>query len=378
MPTTIAPAGAGSRHSAPPAPPQRHVAGLDGLRGMAILLVMLVHAGMPGLELGWLGVDLFFVISGFLITTLLVGEARRSGGVSLARFWGRRFLRLAPAYWACVGFVTGSIYLARWGWTGTARGWGPAGYVASLWLYFTNYLPMAGIWEHQAVTGPYWSLAIEEQFYLIWPLVFVGLGARARRAEPAAWALVAAIFAAGFFVDPSALHFRIYTRGLGIMLGCAVALLAARSGPFTRLLRSGGARVGIAAGCLAVFGASSVLAGGLKLDERQLHLFVLPAFCAAASLLVAMLWYGPEDRIASALAWRPLAYVGKISYGIYLYHEFARHLTWTVLLPGLEGWPRPARYGLRVAAFLAISLGLASISYRVLERPFLALKGRLR
>ena len=334
--------------------------------------------GMPGLELGWLGVDLFFVISGFLITTLMVEEARRDGRISLTRFWGRRFLRLVPAYWACVGSVTLAIFVARWGWTGTARGWGPAGYVSSLWLYFSNYLPMAGIWEHQATTGPYWSLAVEEQFYLIWPTLFVALGCRPGRLEWAAWGLAAAIFAASFVAEPSSLHFRIHTRGLGIVLGCATALAAARSPGFVDRLRSGRARAGVAVACLLIFAVPTLFGSRLRLDERQLHLDVLPIFCVAASLLVAMLWYGPDDRIASALAWRPIAHAGRISYGIYLYHEFARYLTWNVLLPGLDRWPKPIRFGLRTATFLALSVLIASISYRLLERPFLALKARLR
>src|SRR4051794_35863169 len=92
-----------------PAPPDktaRHVASLDGLRALAVLGVMGVNAGLPGAWLGWLGVDLFFVLSGFLITTLLLKEFAKTGRINLPKFWGRRALRLMPAYWLYVGSIT--------------------------------------------------------------------------------------------------------------------------------------------------------------------------------------------------------------------------------------------------------------------------------
>ena len=375
--TLAAPAAPAARRSEP-SPAIRHVDSVDGLRAGAIALVLCVHLGLPGVELGWMGVDLFFVLSGFLITTLLAREATRSGRISLPRFWGRRFLRLMPAYWLYAGFVTIAIGVAGWGWTGQAGGWGPGRLIASIWLYFSNYAPSRGIWEHQGLVGPLWSLAIEEQFYLLWPVLFWCLGSRPARAELAAWCLVAASFAHCFAAEPASLHFRIETRGLGIMLGCAVALTTGRSAGLVRWLGRPEVRWAIVAGLALAFAVPTAFFRLGRIDDTQVHLYFLPTFCAASSLVVAMLWHGPRDRIASALSWRPMAYLGKISYGIYLYHELARHLTWAYLLPGIGDWPMPARFGLRAATFLALSVAMASLSYHTLERPFLALKSRLR
>ena len=147
-----------------------HVPSLDGLRGLAVLVVVGVHARVPGTELGFLGVDLFFVLSGFLITTLLAREVDRTGRINLPRFWGRRFLRLGPAYGLYVGALS-VAFLAGVGWQRPWGGWTPPGYLGSLWGYYSNYLPAGGIWEHQWLSMHLWSLAVEEQYYLIWPLL---------------------------------------------------------------------------------------------------------------------------------------------------------------------------------------------------------------
>jgi peptidoglycan/LPS O-acetylase OafA/YrhL len=355
-----------------------HLASLDGVRGIAILGVMLVHVGFPGLELAWLGVDLFFVLSGFLITTLLIGEARRTGGVALGKFWGRRFLRLMPAYGMLAGFVTAAIYWTHWGWTREVRGWDAVDFIRSIWLYYANYAPMKGIWEHQHLTGLLWSLAVEEQFYLIWPILFSLAWSRPGWAEGLAWTLVLAILVTCFLVEPRLLHFRIYTRGLGIMLGCSLALTSARSSGLSRRLGSPQTRLAIVAVGLLSYAAPAVLLALGRIDDTQMHLFFSPIFCASMALLVAMLWYGPRDRLAASLSWGPLAYLGKISYGLYLYHMVAFYLVWNILLVDLGHWPTIARYGLRVSAFLGLSVAIATLSHYAVERPFLKLKSRLR
>ena len=123
---------------APPPTPRAHVSSLDGLRGLAVASVMAVHAGVPGFDLGFLGVDLFFVLSGFLITSLLDREHRRAGRVDLGKFWGRRFLRLMPAYYLYVGGLTLAFAAFGWGWREPHGGWTPGGYIASLWFYYVN------------------------------------------------------------------------------------------------------------------------------------------------------------------------------------------------------------------------------------------------
>ncbi len=165
------------------------VASLDGLRALAVLAVVLHHGG--AMSVGWLGVDLFFVLSGFLITTLLVREHQQAGAISLPRFWGRRVLRLMPAYWLYIGSVT-VLLLASSQPLVAHAGFRPGTFIASMWCYFQNYLPMGGFSEYQALTRHLWSLCVEEQFYFIWPVVCV-FAMRLRRPEIVGWMLLAAI-----------------------------------------------------------------------------------------------------------------------------------------------------------------------------------------
>jgi peptidoglycan/LPS O-acetylase OafA/YrhL len=154
--------------------PGRHRPDIQGLRAVAVLLVVLGHAGVPGLAGGYVGVDVFFVISGFLITTLLVGEHRASGRISLARFYARRATRLLPASTLVAAVTLG----ASWLWLPPARIVGlaydaltAAGYAINVRLaavatdYFAN--PAPSPFQH------FWSLAVEEQFYLLWPLLII-------------------------------------------------------------------------------------------------------------------------------------------------------------------------------------------------------------
>ena len=143
---------------------------IDGLRGVALILVMLFHAGAPFSQAGWLGVDLFFALSGFLITTLLIREYDKCGEISFKKFWLRRFLRLMPVYVFYILLITIAVLSSPAHELHTVGGFSPAQYLVGLWTYTFNFIPLAGIWAHQAFTGHLWSLSVEEQFYLFWPL----------------------------------------------------------------------------------------------------------------------------------------------------------------------------------------------------------------
>ena len=354
----------------------RHVPALDGLRALAILAVMAIHAGVPGSGLGWAGVDLFFVLSGFLITSLLADEFARDGQVSLVKFWGRRFLRLMPAYWAYACALTASIVLFHWGWLRPHGGWTPGSYIASLWLYFVNYLPQGGIWEYQWFSVHLWSLAVEEQFYFVWPIV-CSIGLRLGRPAWVAWALVAMVM--GRRVGIGGGGTLLDRRGLGIVLGCALALSLGQGGwpALRRRLGAAPFRIFVLIAIAAVI-LVGTLVPGRGYSEEEFQVFVLPILTPLFALLVAMLWYGPNDRISRVLCWRPLVYIGAISYGMYLYHMACHFLTWEVLTPGLDSWPRWPKYGLRLLFYFAATLGISTLSYRLLERPFLRLKALLR
>ena len=253
-----------------------HVPSLDGLRGLAVLVVVGVHARVPGTELGFLGVDLFFVLSGFLITTLLAREVDRTGRINLPRFWGRRFLRLGPAYGLYVGALS-VAFLAGVGWRRPSGGWTPPGYLGSLWGYYSNYLPAGGIWEHQWLSMHLWSLAVEEQYYLIWPLLCAAALPR-RLGEPLAWLLVAAVLVCRHLSPGDLLMTHLDTRGVGIILGSAVALsTAARGRPrLARALGSGRLRWWVAALVLvAILSLRSAAIAG-KIDMLFLARTAIP------------------------------------------------------------------------------------------------------
>ena len=170
----------------------RHVRSLDGLRCLALVGVLAVHCGFPGSDLGWLGVDLFFVLSGFLITALLIEEFRKTGSIHLGKFWGRRLLRLMPAYWLYVGGICAAMFGFRWGSLHDYGWWTPRTFAASLFFYFTNFKPKGVVWgQHETLTLHLWSLSVEEQFYFTWPILCLAL--LRRRVIWVAWLIVAAI-----------------------------------------------------------------------------------------------------------------------------------------------------------------------------------------
>lgn len=311
----------------------KHRPELDGVRGIAILLVMLAHAGVPGFRSGGVaGVTLFFVLSGFLITTLLVEERERTGRVSLCAFYRRRALRLLPALAALIAVGTAYQLVAV----------GP-GFLPSVLIplfYVGNFVRQAGhdFWPF----GHTWSLAIEEQFYLVWPLALIVL--RSRRALLIVAVTGAALSAAAnvlLWHGPGSAD-RVYygtdTRADALMLGCVLAL------------------AGVRFGRPALLAAIACLVPATVATAPHTEFVVAPLLAAAgAALLIA--------SAPRALGWAPLRLTGRISYGLYL---------WNVPIAGvlehrLTGVPL-------AVAMIAATYGLAAISYRWIESPFLRRK----
>src|SRR6201993_187618 len=246
----------------PPAPSRRpHVAlpqypGLDGLRGVAVAAVLLYHGGVSWSAGGFLGVEMFFVLSGFLITSLLVAEWGRSGRIVLRAFWARRARRLLPALFALVAAI--GVYYALGGPTQAVPNLENDG--LSTLLYFNNWHQIANGTNYFAASGPIsplqhtWSLAIEEQFYVVWPLVVLGVLALARRRGASgrpplqillgltvAGALASAVDMALLFGGRHGLD-RVYygtdTRAAGLLIGASLAIAVTlhrrRPGPTRR------------------------------------------------------------------------------------------------------------------------------------------------
>ena len=336
-----------------------HVAALDGVRGLAVLAVVVYHLDPDVLPGGFLGVSLFFTLSGFLITNLLVAEWRATGAIDLGSFWSRRFRRLLPASLAGIALV---IVLSP-AWTANQLAdlpgdvAGALGYVAN-WRFITGGDRYGAGFEAPSPLLHYWSLAIEEQFYLLvgaltavlaagrslrrWLIVFGALGA-------------ASIVATILLYDPlqtDRIYFGSLTRTAELVAGVLLALAIGTEVP--PRLRSAARVVGGVglAGAVAAF----VLVD-LTTDALYRGGFWLMAL-ASVVIITGALVDGPLRR---ALSWRPLTTLGLVSYGIYVYH-------WPLFLwldparTGLDGW---ALAGVRLAATAVVTMA----SFVWLERP---------
>ncbi|HEU5331723.1 MAG TPA: acyltransferase [Actinocrinis sp.] len=329
---------------------------LDGLRGLAVLLVIFDHAHLP-LRAAWIGVDLFFVLSGFLITSLLLEESARTGAIALRGFYARRARRILPALalltLAVVAVaLTAHQLLDRW------SVWAQA---AATWTFVAN----AVVWLGGAPLGaftPTWSLACEEQFYLLWPLVLRTALRRDRGPRRLlAWLLAAAVVlaTAGWAVSatgvaPSAdVFFNPLERGAELLLGCALAVAWRH-----RLIPHALERASTPVAVLALAGLGA-LAWSAPLGTEGTY---LAAAVCSALLLHGLLGERP-GALATAFSLRPLRYTGTVSYGLYLYNDAVSRLLHHNL-PG-RGWPVIA------PLLLAGSFACAAVSYRYVEVRFL-------
>jgi peptidoglycan/LPS O-acetylase OafA/YrhL len=353
----------------------RRLPGLDGLRAIAVIGVLLYHAGVGWLPGGFLGVDLFFVISGFLITSLLLSEARLAGRLSLGHFYLRRARRLLPALVVMLAVVAVFMAIFAAADLGQARGDIAAalGYVSNWWyvLHHRSYFIAAG---RPSPFQHLWSLAVEEQFYLIWPAVLVALVAtRARLRWITAVAVAGAIGSAvwmrvlavrgnvPFDTDSSRLYFGTDTHASALLLGAAAA--AVMAGLAARLDRGIAVGVRVAWDVVGVAALVAVCWSMHAFDYYRPGLYRggFLAFAAVGVVVVATA-SAPGGWLGRALDAPPMRWIGARSYGLYLWH-------WPVFVytrPGLD-------WSLRGSAALAVRLAivalLTEVSYRFVEVP---------
>ena len=342
---------------------------LDGLRTIAIAFVVLYHLHVPGFGSGFVGVNVFFVLSGYLITTLLVGEHARTGRIRLGRFWVRRVLRLYPTLLAVV--VVGVLV---WPLVGDYQGSEMSALgAAAVAVTYTGNVARSFLGESQGVFSPMWSLSMEEQFYLVWPpllMLLLAVAATRRVAVAVLGALVvASVVASGVLFDAPAggatpdIYFSPVLNVAPLLLGCALAMVLG-SDRGRAVFRS---RVGTAAtwvGLVGVVGSLAVIGSGWQ-QQATTFTVLLPGVAFASALLIGGLVSRPSWP-ARLLSLGPVAWFGRaLSYPLYLWHVVFIALL-EPLVPGVAG----------KVAVLAASIGTAYLSHRFVERPALRLKDR--
>lgn len=351
-----------------------HAPALTGVRAIAVLVVMVYHAGIP-IYGGHLGVNVFFVLSGFLITHLLVDEMAKSGRIAFGNFYARRALRLYPALLALVAVIAIYSLLAP----EAIRADQSLAATPAVLLYFGNWIrafrgedagASLGLYEHT------WSLAIEEQFYLVWPVVIFFALFFTRRLV---WAgIIIALGIVGSFttrllIAPDGEGLDRISNGLDtqadqLLMGAAMALTviavqrAGRTNHAARLLR------------YAFWPAVVILGAGIVLwphhGQQWWLRIVMLVVAMSAAVIIGALYLNQRSVVARGLATAPARWIGDRSYGLYLWH----YPVFTVLInPEASMLQR----GLMALLGFALSFAVAHASFELVEKPFLRLKDRL-
>jgi len=345
-----------------------YLPGIDALRAIAVLAVFLYHAGVGWMPGGFLGVDVFFTISGYLITSLLLSEYRRGGHVQLGRFWVRRARRLLPAVGVLIAVtmivaaiiepeqltglrgdaISSLAYVANWH------------FVFAQQSYFDQF-------QRPSLFRHLWSLSVEEQFYLFWPLAFaagMSLFGRKRLLVGVLAGTLASLALMWILFDPgnsSRVYYGTDTHAAGLLIGVALALVWSP----LQLRRAKSGRW-----CGPILDAVGVVAlGYIVLSFLEVHDYDIALFhggylwLALASAAVLAVIAHPAARLGGLLARPPMIWLGLRSYSFYLWH-------WPVLAltrPGLDvSLPR----GVLIPLQLLVVLVLADLSYRFVELPF--------
>lgn len=350
----------------------RQVPGLDGLRGLAVLAVVIYHFFGDILPGGYLGVDMFFVLSGFLITSLLVREFNVTGRISLKDFWLRRFRRILPAALIVLSICTAIVALI-----GGDLAVGIREQFLGTFFFVNNWTQIATSQTYFApnevqVFAHYWSLAVEEQFYLIWPLLMLGVFAISRRKPkrlPIAVSLILAIASAVAMAllyspgeDPTRVYYGTDTHAFGLLIGAMLSLLLTSTNKDAEADSWPAANKGILAGTVGAFALVAYLAQlvwmGADRDFTYRGGLVLTSVLGAAMIWAVVHESGPLTWIFRT---RVMRWLGQRSFSLYLWH-------WPVVmivhaLSDAPSW-------LLGLLSLPLSCLLAEVTYQFVENPF--------
>ena len=338
-----------------------YLPGLDGMRAIAVIAVLLYHAQVGWVPGGYLGVEVFFVISGFLITSLLLAEREQTGQIALGVFWTRRARRLLPALFTVLAVVAAYVSFVDASQIDRLRR-----EIAGAFFYISNWQL---IWSEQSYFETWnpsylqhlWSLAVEEQFYVLWPLLVVGgLFLLRKRGFPwlvAGLALGSAVLAFALFtpgMDTSRIYYGTDTRAAGLLAGALLSIVW-RSGKASALPPWSLIAMGVAGlGSLIAFFALTSDYGSF-LYQGGLPLVGL----ATLGVIAAVVGHSPTNRL---LGWAPLRWIGTRSYSIYLWH-------WPVII-ATGGAAAAVRLGLPLLLIrVGLSIALAEITFRLVEDP---------
>ena len=344
----------------------RYIAGLDGLRAVAVLAVVLYHLNVGWASGGLLGVGVFFVLSGYLITDLLLAEREREGAIALGRFWLRRARRLLPGLWVMLVVVTLWIVFLDPSQLGGIRGALLAALLYfSNWWYAFQHVSYFASFGAPSPLGHLWSLAVEEQFYLVWPLLLILalrfvhrrwllVGLVIAGALASAWAM-AALFQPGS--DPTRVYEGTDTRAFQLLIGASLAIVwpsRRLTGPLPALRRRG-------LDALGGLGLAVIVVMVMDTNEYQTLLYRggMVILSLATVAVIAALAH-PAALLGRILGAPPLRWIGVRSYGIYLWHYPI-----IVLTTPVDSTPGPVLALLQLGATVAV----AGLSWHFVEEP---------
>ena len=337
---------------------QSHIPGLDGMRAIAVFLVIFYHFGFAWVP-GGNGVTMFFVISGLLITWLLLLENEKRGKISLAAFYRRRVFRIFPAFYCYWVLLIGLLLIAH-----KFIVWPQA--ISSL-FYLTNYYnALHG--DPNTDLSHTWSLAIEEQFYLLWPMIFIALRHDLRKMSIFLACLIAAVSLYRwllffvFHVNQGYFYAAFDTRMDSLMVGCLLAVLLRRRVllPLWSAICSSGL---FPLATVLLFAVSTYFASTVPRYRDVVGFTIDPLLIG---IFIVQMIYFSSDSIGQWLEWRWVRFLGKISYSLYLYQQ----LTLSVVDKRIANLPLP----LQVLIAVGVTIAVASLSYYLIEQPFLKLK----